>query len=261
MRLEWSGRSEGAHTAAVSKIPQPFVLTSADYRTLHFSVRGTQSQMDTRRPDALDLEYTRLMMGFLLFRPAPARILMLGLGGGSLAKFCHRHLPAADITVVEINPHVIALRDEFHVPADGARFRVLLDDGADFVRRGRGRFDVLLADAYDPTGLPRRLGTRRHYVDCAASLAPAGLLVANLHVDSGDYARQVARMRTVFGEHTLVVGDAEGGHGIVFASRAPLHVSDPAVWSGLAAAADARERALFEGSLARVRSAHAGQRA
>jgi spermidine synthase len=82
----------------VSKIPQPFVLKSAEYMTLHFSVRGTQSQMDTRWPNALELEYTRMMMGFLLFKPAPARIAMLGLGGGSLAKFCRHHLPAADIT-------------------------------------------------------------------------------------------------------------------------------------------------------------------
>jgi spermidine synthase len=261
MLIEWSGLAAGACTTVVSRIPQPFVLTSADYVTLHFSVRGTQSQMDSRCPDALDLEYTRMMMSFLLFRPAPARILMLGLGGGSLAKFCHRHLPAADITVVEVNPNVIALREQFRVPADSPRFRVIQDDGADFVRRCRGRFDVLLADAYDPTGLPRRLGSRRHYVDCVAILAPAGLLVANLHLDSEHYARHVARLRRVFGEHTLLVENAEEGHGIAFASRAPLQVSGPPRWSAPGAVADGRERALLEASLARVLTAHTGTRA
>ena len=243
-------------------MPEPFVLTSADYMTLHFSVRGTQSQMDTRRPDALDLEYTRMMMGFLLFRPAPARILMLGLGGGSLAKFCHRHLPAVDITVVEINPQVIALRERFHVPPDGPRFRVVEADGADFVRDCRARFDVLLADAYGPGGLPRRLATRRHYADCAALLAPDGLLVANLHLDSADYAPRVARLRRAFGEHTLVVEDPQEGHGIAFASRAPLRppAASPA-WAGFEAVAGGQECAAVDASLARVLSAHAERRA
>ena len=53
-------------------------------------------------------------------------------GGGSLAKFCYRHLPDTCITVVEINPHVIALRDEFKVPPDDRRFRVVEADGVHF---------------------------------------------------------------------------------------------------------------------------------
>jgi spermidine synthase len=69
------------------------------------------------------------MMAFLLFNPRPRRILILGLGGGSLAKFCYRHLPSATITAVEIDPHVMALREEFRVPADDERFRVLQGDG------------------------------------------------------------------------------------------------------------------------------------
>jgi spermidine synthase len=64
------------------------------------------------------------MMLVLLFNPAPRSILMIGLGGGSLPKYCHRHLPQCDITVVEINPAVISLREAFQVPPEfpgGAR--------------------------------------------------------------------------------------------------------------------------------------------
>src|SRR5512146_1660508 len=97
---------------------RPFVHEGSNRKGLYFSISEIQSRMDLRDPFALDLEYTRTMMGFLLFRPDPRQIAMIGLGGGSLAKFCHRHLPAARLQVVEINPHVIALRDEFHVPPD-----------------------------------------------------------------------------------------------------------------------------------------------
>jgi len=51
-------------------------------------------------PYALCLAYTRKMMAFLLFNSQPRRILQLGLGGGSLAKFCYKHLPDASITAV-----------------------------------------------------------------------------------------------------------------------------------------------------------------
>src|SRR3954469_7553993 len=88
---------------------KPFVHQTQKMKSLHFSIAEIQSCMELARPDSLDLSYTRTMMGFLLFHPMPLRIGMIGLGGGSLAKFCYRHLVRADITVLEINPHVIAL--------------------------------------------------------------------------------------------------------------------------------------------------------
>ena len=83
--------------------------------------------------------YTQLMMGFLLFHAAPRSIGMIGLGGGSLAKFCYRHLPNAVIDVAEICPQIIAIRDEFKIPPDGPRFKVHCQDGADFVDRDTHR--------------------------------------------------------------------------------------------------------------------------
>ena len=125
---------------------RPFVREELDSQSLHFSDAAIQSRMVLRHPDALALEYTRTMMGVLMFDPAPARVLMIGLGGGSLAKFCHRHLPRSELVVVEINPHVIALRERFKVPPDGTRFRIVEDDGARFVATTPLRFDVLMRE-------------------------------------------------------------------------------------------------------------------
>ena len=82
----------------------PFVVNVDGVRSLHFTMGEVQSSMRTDRPDELELDYTRTMMGFLLLNPQPRAIAMIGLGGGSLAKFCHRHLPSARITAVENNP-------------------------------------------------------------------------------------------------------------------------------------------------------------
>ena len=72
----------------------PSSSTAGAWRFLHFGLDTVQSAMRLDDPDRLSLRYTRKMMAFLLFNRAPERILLLGLGGGSLAKFCYRRLPA-----------------------------------------------------------------------------------------------------------------------------------------------------------------------
>jgi len=198
---------------------RPFVREELDSQSMHFSDAAIQSRMQLLEPDALALEYTRTMMGFLMFEPDPSRIAMIGLGGGSLAKFCHRHLPRADLTVVEINPHVIALRERFRVPPEGVRFRVVLDDGAHFVATTPERFDVLMVDAFDAERMPEALGTRRFYDDCADVLQPAGLLVVNLHAGHIHLPVYLDRLGAAMGAQLLRVDDRDGGNSVVFARR------------------------------------------
>ena len=229
------------------RFPRPFVEEAGQTRALHFARDEVQSRRDVREPHALYLPYTRMMMGFLLFVPTPAHIGMIGLGGGSLAKFCHRYLPETRITVVEINPYVIALRDTFRVPPDDARFTVLEADGAAFLRETSLRFDVLLVDAYDETGLPEALATQRFFDDCRGALSDEGMLVVNLHADHPHHAVHVERIARSFDGAALVVDDTARDNRIVFADpaappktlrlgplRRPQSVDEPA-WRSLQA--------------------------
>ncbi|WP_395701196.1 transferase [Aquabacterium sp.] len=200
---------------------KPFVHESLTRKTLQFSLCEIQSRMDVRDPHALDLEYTRTMMGFLLFLPQPRHLSMIGLGGGSLAKFCHRHLPDTRLHVIEINPHVIALRDEFHVPPDSERFRVIAGDGAHYVRYRSARCDVLMVDGFDYNGQPGSLCSQRFYDDCHELLQPGGMLVVNLHFGHPDHLRHVERIRRSFSGAVLVVDDEECSNSIVFACKGP----------------------------------------
>ena len=137
---------------------KPYVFKTLTTKALHFSIAETQSEMDVRDPFGLSLEYTRLMMGFALFHSRPSTIAMIGLGGGSLAKFCYRYLSASKISVVEINPHVAALREEFEVPPDSDRFSVILGDGTTTGRQKIAmKFRVI---EVDKALLPRRLDRR-----------------------------------------------------------------------------------------------------
>ena len=198
---------------------EPFVHRTRKVKSLHFSFAEVQSSMNLADPDALDLVYTRTMMGFLLFNPAPLRIGMIGLGGGSLAKFCYRHLPEADMTVLEINPHVIALRHEFSIPEDDARFRVVRADGARYVRAHVGVFDVLLVDGYDSDGLPGVLSSKRFYNDVVGCLRPGGVMAANIHLVDDLLSGLLARVGRSFGTRPVAVKDPESGNAIVFSRR------------------------------------------
>lgn len=233
-------------TADAEQHVKPFVYETLTTKALHFSICEIQSRMQSLKPLALDLDYTRTMMGFLLFNDRPDTIGMIGLGGGSLAKFCHGYLPKARIDVVEINPHVIALRDTFHVPPDSSRFKVRRGDGADFVRSPPHRLDVLMVDGYDADGIPPALCSQAFYDDCRDSLQPEGLLVVNLHRGHCDYALHVDRISRAFDGRTLVVRDVDCGNSIVFGChgrrlerartaqlRRPRHF-DVAAWEELA---------------------------
>ncbi|MEZ5562244.1 MAG: fused MFS/spermidine synthase [Gammaproteobacteria bacterium] len=203
---------------------KPVLCRTANTVSMHFSAHQTQSCMDIRRPDALHLEYTRTMMGFLFFLPEPESVAMVGLGGGSLAKFCYRHLPKARISVIEINPHVLALRDQFQVPADSPRFRVVLGDAAEFVRTSPRNFDVLLVDGYDHEGLPTALSSQRFYDDCSEMLGPDGMLVTNLHCGQDRWQQQLVRIRRSFDGGVVIVDVDDGSNSIVFASKTHLAI-------------------------------------
>src|SRR3982751_5300069 len=152
------------------EIKQPYIFDSLFERRMHFTNEATQSAMLLADPDALIAQYTRKMMAFLLFNPDPKHIVMIGLGGGSLAKFCYRHLPRARITVVEINEDVIALRDEFCIPRDDERFRITHDDGVRYVERLEEKMDVLLIDAFDADGIALSLTKSAFYANAARQL-------------------------------------------------------------------------------------------
>ena len=187
--------------------------------SLHFGFPTIQSRMLKADPERLLLDYTRTMMGFLLFQPAPSHIAMIGLGGGSLAKYCRRHLPDAEFTAIEISPDVVALRQTFAIPDDDARFRVVCADGADYVRRHANAFDVLLIDGFDRDGQPAQLCSAAFYDACQAALRPGGVLVVNLCADDTGYGSYIGRISESFNGKAVVVEAEEGDNKIVFAGK------------------------------------------
>ena len=215
-----------ARLLALSGNGAPILYKKRNTLTLLFDIFSVQSEMRLEAPDELVLGYTQSMMAFLMFQPSPREIGMIGLGGGSLAKFCYRHLPEAAITVAEIDPQVIALRDCFHIPANDGRFRVQCIDGAELVGQQPQRFDVLVVDGFDSTGQPPQLCSQRFYDDCHAALTDGGVMVVNLLYDQPSTGHYLARIRRSFHGEVTVIDSFDSLNKVVFAYKGDLGAID-----------------------------------
>lgn len=192
-------------------------------RYLHFGSPWIQGAMRIARPYALELDYTRDMMAALLLRGEPRwprRVLLIGLGAASLTKFLHRHRPEARLTVVEIDPRVVAAaRQFFKLPDEDARLTIRIADGADYVTDEVGPFDLILVDGYDADARTGLLDTIPFYLNCRARLTADGLLVANLLSRRGGHAGSLARLREAFEQRALLFPSLDGGNAIAVAAH------------------------------------------
>lgn len=193
-------------------------------RYLHLGTDTVQSAMRLSDPHELVLSYTRSMLAFLLFAPDPRRIVNIGLGGGSLAKWIHRHLTRAQQLVLELNPRVIACaRQHFHLPADDARLRVLEADGAAWAAQHPDCCDLVLVDGYDGRSHAAELATREFYASTARCLAADGILVVNLWGSDRRFDETLQRIEAAFEGRICCVPAAQRGNVAVLAfKRTPL---------------------------------------
>lgn len=199
------------------------VSEEAGVRYLHFSSDWIQGAMRIARPYALELDYTKEMMASLLLRPDPAwprRALLIGLGAASLTKFLHRYRPDARLTVVEIEPAVVAAaRQHFRLPDEDQRFQVVIGDGADFVAGSRQKFDLIMVDGFDDKARTGMLDSAPFYANCSALLSDDGLLVTNLLSRSKSVQRSVERLATAFGGRALAFPSCDSGNTVAFAAK------------------------------------------
>jgi len=198
---------------------KPFVVDDGSVRYLYFNVRLMQSAMRIKAPHDLELRYTQQMMACLLFCPRPRRALLIGLGGGSLAKFCYRHLPNTQVTAIEIDPHIIAWRHAFLLPADDERLQIIQGDGRDYLAQTSKGTDLLLVDAFDGCGLAPGFSDTAFLETAHTKLSDKGILVINLAGEREIYADLICAAQTVFDQQVIILSVPEDGNHILFAFR------------------------------------------
>lgn len=176
-------------------------------RRLRFERDGVdQSAVLLGDPDHLVFAYMRGLTAAIALRPTPARVLIVGLGGGTLPMFMRAHLPEAHIDVVEIDPVVIDVARKDLGFVEDARLVAHLADGRRFIEGASGSWDLIVLDAYGRESIPKPLATRQFYEAVRRRLAPGGLVAANLWSDGADkrYRSMLRTFEAVFPEVHVV---------------------------------------------------------
>jgi spermidine synthase len=203
-------------------------------RTLHVGGEAIQSAMRLEDPFALALDYTRCMMSFLLFHPEPREALMIGLGGGSLAKFFHRRLRGTRVRVVELDPRVVAVaRQQFAVPPE---IDIEIGDGAEAL--SPECCDVLLIDAYHDEAHVPKFASAEFYDAAWLALAEPGALVVNFMNDDPKFDQYLQRLERAFGGAVLAMPALYDPNILAFAFKG---IAGSVTWAALRSAAEKLE--------------------
>jgi spermidine synthase len=225
--------------SALRREPVLTVAESRGLRSLHIGGDAIQSAMRVADPDALALDYTRTMMAFLLFHPEPRRVLTLGLGGGSIAKFIYRRLPRARQRVVELDRRVVAVaRAQFALPANDARLAVEIGDAS--AALAPQCCDTLIVDVYDDEEHVAALASVAFYDAAWLALRSPGVLVANFASDDPQLDRYLERLERAFAGAVVCLPALSDPNVIVFALKG---VPERLSWSELRERAERLEAA------------------
>jgi spermidine synthase len=193
------------------------------FRLRSGQVNSLQSCMLKQDHDELVFDYSRSVMVGLLSTPAPKRVLVLGLGGGSIPRVYAKLYPKATIDVVEIDPAVVQVAADWFDFKPTANVRVHVKDGRQFVKQAgvfKQSWDLVVLDAFNGDYIPEHMMTREFLEECKAVLAPNGTLVANTFSRSRLYESESATYAAVFGRFINLKHD-DGNRIIVGRNGAP----------------------------------------
>jgi spermidine synthase len=182
-----------------------FVVADGDLRCMKFgrSTGGRQTCQSQSDPDRMVFDYTRMMMAALYLNPSPQRLLVIGLGGGTLPGALQKLFPAAKLDVAEIDPAVVRVAGKYFGFVPGPRTDVYEEDGRVFAKRmaKQGiRYDLIMLDAFDHEYIPEHMLTREFLQQIKALLTPDGVLAANTFATSKLYDFESATYFSVFGQ-------------------------------------------------------------
>lgn len=198
-------------------------------RSLYFGSFAQQSAMSLKNPDALYLSYTKAMMSSLLFNDIENDVLLIGLGGGSLAKYLLQNFPKCRLEVVEYRKVVTEVAyDYFNLPYDN-RLNVVIDDGSRYVKERenlqREFYNLIMLDVFDSQGIAQEICSFEFFVSCQKMLKKDGILIINLWNTNEQFKQLVSWLGNLFNAKLLFlpVDGVVNVNGLFFHEQTPIY--------------------------------------
>jgi spermidine synthase len=196
-------------------------------RCLKFNVKSAKTQqscMLVDDPQRLVFNYTKMLFASLLVNPNPERILIVGLGGGTMSNSLHQIFPNATITNVEIDPAVIKVARSYFGFFENEKVTSVVQDGRIFVKRAvlkKQQYDWIILDAFNGDYIPEHLMTQEFLQETQQLLSNNGVLAANTFSISKLYDVESATYKSVFGDF-FNVRNKQHSNRIILTSKKPL---------------------------------------
>lgn len=198
------------------------VEDKGDLRCLKFNVKSSktrQSCLLKSQPQELVFNYTKQLLTGLLVNPEPKRILIIGLGGGTMSNTLHQLLPESFIDNVEIDESVIKVARQYFGYLENEQIKTYSQDGRVFVKRAllkKQEYDWIILDAFNGDYIPEHLMTQEYLEEIKRLLSLSGILTANTFSSSKLYAYESATYKSVFGDF-YQVSNSDSSNRIILA--------------------------------------------
>jgi predicted membrane-bound spermidine synthase len=178
-----------------------FVVKKDNLLKMGFQFKGwytRQSEANLADPDDLPLLYTSTFSIAAIYPPEIKRVLVLGLGGGSIPIYLHRFIPEATIDVVEIDPGIIATAKKFFGVRETSRLHLIESDGRVFLNRHREPYDIIMVDVFTGSYIPFHMMTKEFYQLVRSRLTPHGVAAMNVWPAEKLFVSNVRTLKLAF---------------------------------------------------------------
>ena len=120
------------------------------------------------------------MMAALGLHSNPQQGLILGHGGGSLAKWLQKFWPTLEMDVVEMDPSVVKAAEKFFEYKPSDKHHVFVQDARVFLRHTEKKYDIIWVDVFARHQIPFHLTTKEFFRELRTRLSPNGVIAVNL---------------------------------------------------------------------------------
>jgi predicted membrane-bound spermidine synthase len=157
-----------------------------------------QSEANLADPDDLPLLYNRVFSIAAIYPPQIKRVLVLGLGGGSIPVYLHRFIPEATIDVVEIDPGIITAAKKYFGLRETSRLKLIESDGRVFLNRHPEPYDIIMVDVFSGSYIPFHMMTKEFYQLVRSRLNPHGVAAINIWPAEKLFVSNVRTLKLAF---------------------------------------------------------------